>query len=111
MLRQGSFALRHDIPGTKIAWGTDASYYYAAKDYRLTEVGRLWEGPVWGSLYVEHKNVLGLTVRGGIYNLYGARSMWDRTVYDGRRTDEVAFVEKRDRKIGPVFSFAIRAKF
>lgn len=111
MLRQGSFALRHDIPGTKIAWGTDASYYYAAKDYRLTEVGRLWEGPVWGSLYVEHKNVLGLTVRGGIYNLYGARSMWDRTVYDGRRTDEVAFVEKRDREIGPVFSFAIRGKF
>ena len=111
MLRDASLALRHDIPGSDLAWGAGASYYYAALNFRLTEVGRMWEGPVWGDLYLEHKDVFGLTVRGGVYNVFGAESMWDRTVYAGRRTDPIDFVERRDRRIGPIFSFAIRGKF
>lgn len=110
-MRGGSVSLRHDIPGSDLAWGAGASYAYFAKDYRLTEVGRMWEGPVWGDVYLEHKDVLGLTIRGGIYNLFGAESMWDRTVYEGRRTGPVEFVERRDRTIGPIYSFAIRGKF
>jgi outer membrane receptor for ferrienterochelin and colicins len=106
-----SLNFRHDIPKTNWAWGTDYSYYLAAQNYRLTEVGRLWEGPIWGDVYVEHKDVYGLTVRAGVYNLVAADSMWDRTVHDGRRTDPVAFIEHRDRQIGPIFSFAVRGKF
>jgi len=107
-----SLALRHDIANTDWAWGTGYEYYLNAKNYRLTEVGRQWEGPVWGDLYVENKDVYGLTVRAGVYNLLAADSMWDRTVYDGRRTTgQVAFVEHRDRQIGPIFSFAVRGKF
>ena len=106
-----SLGLRHDIPNSDWAWGTDYSYYLAAKNYRLTEQGRLWEGPIWGDVYVEHKNVYGLTVRAGVYNLVAADSMWDRTVHDGRRTDPVAFIEHRDRQIGPIFSFQVRGKF
>lgn len=105
-------ALRHDIPKSDWAWGTGYSYQLNALDYRLTEVGRLWEGPVWGNIYIEHKNVRGLTVRAGVYNLLAADSMWDRTVYTGRRTgSSVAFIEQRDRQIGPIFSFAVRGKF
>jgi outer membrane receptor protein involved in Fe transport len=111
LMRSFSLSLRHDIPKTAWAWGGDASYDFYSKNYRLTEVGRQWEGPVWGDLYLEHKNVFGLTVRGGIYNLFAANSMWDRTVYDGRRTDSVAFIERRDRVIGPIYSFSIRGKF
>jgi hypothetical protein len=106
-----SLNLRHDIPKTDWAWGTDYEYYLAAKNYRLTEIGRQWEGPVWGDVYIEHKNVGGFTVRAGVYNLIAADSMWDRTVHSGRRTDPVAFIEHRDRQIGPIFSFAIRGKF
>ncbi len=107
-----SFALRHDIAKTDWAWGTGYSYQLNAKNYRLTEVGRQWEGPVWGDVYIENKDVYGLTVRAGVYNLLAADSMWDRTVYDGRRTTgQVAFVEHRDRQIGPIFSFQVRGKF
>jgi len=106
-----SLSLRHDIAKTDWAWGTDYSYYLAAKNYRLTEEGRLWEGPIWGDVYIEHKNVRGLTVRAGVYNLVAADSMWDRTVHAGRRTDSVAFIEHRDRQIGPIFSFQVRGKF
>ena len=50
-------------------------------------------------------------MRGGIYNLFRADSRWDRTVFEGRRTDPVAFYERRNRVIGPIFSFSIRGKF
>jgi hypothetical protein len=111
LLRAGSIGLRHDIPKSNWAWGADASYELDADYYRLTEVGRQWEGPVWGDLYVEHKNVYGLTIRAGMYNLFAADSRWDRTVYTGRRTGPVAFVEDRSRQIGPIYSFSIRGKF
>jgi hypothetical protein len=114
LLHGTSASLRHDIPRSNFAWGTDWDYWYYAQDYRLTEVGRQWEGPIWGDIYVEHKNAFGtgLTVKGGIYNLISARSFWDRTVYNGRRSESsIAFIEHRDRLIGPVFSFSIRGKF
>jgi hypothetical protein len=111
LLRAASLGLRYDIPKTDWALGTDASYELYALNYRLTEVGRLTEGPVWGDVYVEHKDVYGLTIRAGVYNLFAADSTWDRTVYNGRRTDQVAFVEERGRQIGPIYSFSVRGKF
>lgn len=111
LLRAGSVAIRHDVPKTDWAWGLGASYELDAKNYRLTEVGRFWEGPTWGSLYIENKNVHGLTVRAGMNNLFLADSMWDRTVYAGRRTDPVLFVQHMHRQIGPIFSFQVRGKF
>jgi len=103
--------LRHDIPDSDWAWGGNINYSLYAKDYRLTEVGRVWEGPVWSSAYVEHKDVMGLTVRATISNIFAATSMWDRTVYAGRRTGPIQQIEHRDRLIGPIFSFQVRGKF
>ncbi len=111
LMRLAELTLRHDVPGTDWAWGSGLSYVYSALDYRLTEVGRLWEGPVWVYGYIENKDVFGLTVRATVNNILGADSMWDRTVYVGRRTGPVDFVEQRDRVIGPIFSFQIRGRF
>ena len=106
-----NFELRHDVPDTDWAWGAGAYYQRAALNYRLTEVGRFWEGPVWANLYLEHKDVLGLTVRATLGNIFGGDSMWDRTVYAGRRTGPIAFFERRDRFIGPIYSLSIRGRF
>lgn len=103
--------LRHDVPGTDWAWGSNVSYQLAELNYRLTEVGRQWEGPVWANLFLEHKNVRGLTVRGTIGNILGADSFWTRTVYQGRRTGPIAFIERRDRIIGPIFSLSVSGRF
>src|SRR5688572_2580965 len=65
--------LRHDIPGSQIAWGADANHDHFAKYYFLTEVFRSWEGPWWLSAFVEHKNVRGMTVRATVINLLDAR--------------------------------------
>jgi outer membrane receptor for ferrienterochelin and colicins len=44
-------------------------------------------------------------------NVFAADSMWDRTVYTGRRTGPVDFIEERHRQIGPIYSFQVRGKF
>jgi len=103
--------LRDDIPGSNWAWGLDLSYGFHARDYRLTEVGRQWEGPVWGSLYVERKDFHGLTLRASADNVLSSRSMWDRTVYVDRRTGPIDYIEDRDRRIGPIVSFSVSGKF
>lgn len=105
-------SLRHDVPATDWAWGGELFHGRNAKNYRLTEVGRLWEGPLWLSAFVEHKDVFGLTVRATAGNLLNARSRWGRTVFTGFRDEHpVSFIEKRNRLIGPVFSFSVRGNF
>lgn len=107
-----SLGLRHDIPGSDWAWGGDAEYAHYQPNYRRTQIDKVWEGPVWASVFVEHKDVLGLTVRASIRNIANARSKRDRTAYTGVRGESpVSFIEERDRLIGPIFSFSVRGKF
>jgi hypothetical protein len=106
-----TISLRHDIPDTDWAWGGAVDYSYYEQDYRLTEVGRMWEGPIWANLFVENKDVLGMTVRFTASNLGDAMSMWDRTVYVDRRTGPIDFHEMRNRKIGPIFQVTFTGKF
>jgi outer membrane receptor for ferrienterochelin and colicins len=103
---------RHDLPGTDWAYGANANYSHITKSFRLNEIGRQYEGPVFASLFVEHKNLRGLTVRASAGNLINARQRWDRTVYAGRRNAApIAFVETRNRLIGPIFSLSVRGSF
>jgi len=107
-----SLGLRHDIAGTDWAWGGDAEYSHYQPNYRRNQTDKVWEGPVWASVFVEHKNVMGLTVRASVRNVANARSKRDRTVYTGVRGESpIAFVEQRDRLIGPIFSFSVRGTF
>lgn len=106
-----SVVLRHDIPRTSWAWGLEASERFNTLNYRLTEVGRDWEGPVWASVYVENKDVLGLTMRAAVDNAALVRGHFKRTVYVARRGGPVSFYETRDRNIGPIFRFEVRGRF
>ena len=111
LLHLVDLTLRHDIPDSDWAWGGNINYALYAKDYRLTEVGRLWEGPVWASALCREQGRHGPHRPRHISNILAATSMWDRTVYVGRRTGPIQQIEHRDRLIGPIFSFQVRGKF
>ena len=72
LIASSLLTFRYDIPGGPWALGADASFTFNAKAYRPSEVGRLWEGPVWMGAYVENKDVLGLTVRASVANVLAA---------------------------------------
>ena len=106
-----SLSFRQDVPESDWAWGGALDYSFYARDYRLSEVGRQWEGPIWANLFVERKNFHGMTARATFGNLLNATSMWDRTVYVDRRTGPIDFIEDRHRRIGPILSFTLSGKF
>jgi hypothetical protein len=104
--------LRHDIPRTPLAWGVHLGTYHFTDQFRLTERGLNWEGPTWLGIFIEHKDVFGLTVNARAGNLLNARNRFDRTVYQGfRSSSAVAFEEHRARLIGPIFSLTVKGGF
>jgi hypothetical protein len=107
-----SLSLRHDVPHTQIAYGAQFNYGHMTRNYYLTEVFRSWEGPNWLDVYVEHKDVFGLTVRASVGNVLNARHRRTRYVYeDWRDSSDVAFIQKNNQLIGPVFSFSVKGSF
>jgi len=113
--RWGNAELRHDVPGTPFAWGLNAQYNHFAKNYYLTEIIRTLDIPLAYGAFVEHKNVMGLTVRASVFNMFGGRHGLHtvrRVVYSGfRDTAAVAFYEKHDDLVGPLFNFSIKGTF
>ena len=63
-------------------------------------------------LFVENKDVFGLTVRAQVNNLLNARHRFERTVYDGRRLrDPVLYRQSNNQLIGPIFELLVKGNF
>jgi len=107
-----NLAFRHDIPGTPLAWGVNGDYGRWAKVYLPSEIYHSWEGPWWVGVFVEHKNVAGLTVRADFGNLVNSRHRLDRWVYEGRRTTHpLLFNQHNNQLIGPILDLSIKGNF
>ena len=103
---------RHDIPGSDWAYGGGIFTQDRAPYSRRFELGRDWEGPTFGNIFIENKDVFGLTMRAQYGNLPGARNKFERTVFDGPRPDsEILFREVSNRRIGPIFRFTVSGDF
>ena len=108
----GSVQIRHDIPRTPFAWSAYVQYRHYTKYFFLTEVFSSQDLPWIAGFYVEHKNLLGLTVRLTVDNVFDGRHLVDRTVYSGfRDRAPVAFFEKRNQLVGPIFDLSIKGTF
>ena len=104
---------RHDVLSSDWAYGASLSHNDNAPYARRFEEGREWEGPFFDTLFVENKDVLGVTVRAQATNLLlGARNRYRRTVYDRSRVDgTIRFSEYADRRIGPIFRLTLSGDF
>ncbi|GAM99009.1 hypothetical protein U91I_02646 [alpha proteobacterium U9-1i] len=111
LLRFAQISLRHDTPETQWAWGTTLSHQEYSPSFRLTEIFHQYEIPIFGSAFVEHKDLFGLTARFSVANFFNGESFQFRTVHVDRRTDPIDYYERRDRAIGPIFSIDLRGRF
>jgi outer membrane receptor for ferrienterochelin and colicins len=106
-----SLDFRHDIPNTQWAWGL---YAEDSKDngfYRLDYFGRDFRTGPFTLAFVEHKNVLGLKVRGTVLNLIGQREGSEEIYYLGRRNGPVDFTRNSDFRYGRFFRLTISGTF
>tara|TARA_R100001143_G_C3360319_1_gene135006 strand:- start:7458 stop:9560 length:2103 start_codon:yes stop_codon:yes gene_type:complete len=110
--RELDIDLRHDIAGTDWAWGVGLEYNHVLPSYRLSEVNREYEGPIYSFGFVEHKDVFGLTVNLQIFNLTDGRAVLDRTVYTGPRDSSlVLFRENHELEVGPIYRLQLTGSF
>ncbi|WP_240310950.1 TonB-dependent receptor [Altererythrobacter sp. ZODW24] len=110
--RELSLGYRHDVPKSSWAYGADLYHNKRGKNFRLTEFSQENEGPLFLSMFLEHKDVLGMTVNVSASNLLGADVDYRRVVYDGFRNDsDISSVEAADLKFGRIFRFNVSGSF
>jgi hypothetical protein len=110
--RELDVELRHDIPGTDIAYGAALNYGRDRTFFRLEEFNRGVDGPTFARVYVEHKDLFGMTARATVGNLLDGRNADNRTVFDGpRNTAPILFTEQFSRRIGPIFRLDVSGNF
>ena len=100
-------SLRHDVPGTDLAWGAGYFRERYSPNLRLDSIEDEYRRHHFVTAYIEHKNVAGFTVRASFRNLADQIDALDRTVFVDRRDGPVAFVENRRRKFGQGVQFTV----
>lgn len=108
--RQVNLNLRHDIPNSVWAWGVGYEDFLQAYGFRLDQRFRFKNSPGGLSVFVENKDVYGLTVRGLVFGLLNTNEAFDREFYRGRRTNGLDFTESRDRFYGLIFQLTVTGK-
>lgn len=110
--RSGMIQIRDDIPHTKIAWSAYVQYRHYVTNYLLTELDQTLDLPWIAGFYVEDKDVHGMTVRFSVDNVFNGRHREYRTVFDGfRDASPIAFIERHNELVGPLFSLSVKGNF
>ena len=103
--------LRWDVPDTDWASGLEFFYEENAPQVRLDEVSVFLQSTAFGRMFVEHKNVFGMTVRGSVGNLLDRSNDFFRTIYNDRVANDIAFREDRFREFGKLIRLEIEGNF
>lgn len=111
LVRLIDLSVRHDVLHTSWAWGAGIFHSFRAPDFRTGETARYRQGPVAGNVYVENKNVAGLTVRAGLTDLISSRQELERSVFVVRRDGPLSFTERRRRSAGAAVFLAVSGNF
>ena len=103
---------RHDVPDTDFAYGGGYRETGHNPYYRVREFGSDFNIAQNLQVFVEHKDVFGLTVQARLGNILEREAVRERFVYAGPRgSSPLAFSEYRVREIGKVLSFNVKGSF
>ncbi|MCQ8186171.1 hypothetical protein [Parvularcula maris] len=105
-------SLRHDVPGTQIAYGFFTSHI-EFEDRLSARVQSLESFSLpQTEVFLQHKDFFGLNATFTVTNLFDQEERFDRTVYTGLRSESpIAFIEERARVYGPIYSLSIAGTF
>ncbi|MGB3456365.1 MAG: TonB-dependent receptor [Litorimonas sp.] len=103
---------RHDVTGTDWAYGGEISRFISAERFRLFSISRNGVDRPNTRLFIEHKDLAGLTVRASVFNLLDQQEFFERTRFDGRRDAGVLLqTERIDFDYGPILAFSVSGDF
>ncbi len=110
-IRDWLIEFRHDIPGSDIAYGAFVGEDVNGAIFRLDQISRATLTRPVSSVFIEHKNIFGLTVRAGFRNILGTRDDLRRDVYVARRDGPIDFRERQLRRISLIGTLAVSGSF
>lgn len=102
---------RHDISGTQWAWGGALNRQFDASSFRLDQRSLIFNVRPQITLFVENKDVLGLTVRASARNIINQRDGFLREISVDRRDGPLDFIERREREFGVVLGLDVSGTF
>ncbi|MEO6386894.1 MAG: TonB-dependent receptor [Croceibacterium sp.] len=103
---------RHDLPGSNWAYGASVRTSGIRPYYRLAEFGYDHNLRTALGVFVENKDVFGLTVQARLNNILENQSVLDRYVYAGpRNSAPLLFHEDRRREVGHLVNFTVKGNF
>ena len=103
--------LRHDIPNTDWAWGAGIEDFDDVGNIRLDQIADFDTLAPYSWIFVEHKDVFGLTVNANLGNLFDRGERFVRTAYVDRRDGPIDFIENRRRKFGLIYRMTVSGSF
>ncbi len=104
-------SFRHDVPATDWAYGVTYFQDRETRTTRLDEIRQFLSRPGDLGMFVEHKDIFGLTVNAALANLLGTENRFSRTVFENRNDGPVAFEEDRARTFGVIVNLTISGTF
>ncbi|WP_017931594.1 TonB-dependent receptor [Robiginitomaculum antarcticum] len=110
--RKAEVNFRHDIPDTNIAYGFGLNYQRSVPRRGIFQiVNNSYDDP-FSAVFIEHKDVAGLKIRGTFRNLGGFTERLRRDVFDGQRNvGNLDYIEERERYFRNDFEVSISGTF
>jgi len=103
---------RYDLPDTDWAFGGGYRNSGFNNYYRVAEYGVDYTIDENVTLFVEHKDLFGLTVQARLSNILERDAVLQRSVFQGPRSAGILlFSEDRRREIGRVVNFTVKGSF
>lgn len=103
--------LRRDIPKTDWAVGVYLESYNGNPEYTLNERFHSGSQPPFSYVYVEHKDLMGLTGKLVVANLLDQHDWLRRDIYEPNRLGAIVRSESRTRHFGPIVTFELNGTF
>ena len=102
---------RQDVPGTDWAWGGLYERIGRFRYWRLGEQGREKYLPGYAYMFVENKDIYGMTGTLTLGNLLNQADSFRRDIYEPNRLGLVVRTEDRTRRFGPIVIFDLKGTF
>ncbi len=105
-------SFRQDIASTDIAWGIEIEENSGERRYRLDQISvndHLW--PLAHRLFVEHKNIAGMTGKVEVEDFFGFTYVNSRSFYDGDRNGALSGRESNRRDSPWILRLSLTGNF
>ena len=110
-IRSWDVELRHDIPNTDWAWGIYAEEHLDDANYFLSEIAKRKETPPFTQIFIEHKDLFGMTGYLRFGNIADQGDTTTRILFSPDRTGAIVGREIRERKFKDILTFGLSGSF